>query len=91
LALNVLLVNPGASSAICAGARPTGSASTSRFVINVLVVTVAIGVGVSAVTVTTSVRAASAIVVLISAVPPTVTWMSRRSAGWKFWMSNRTV
>ena len=75
LAFGVLLVSPGASSAMSCGRRPTGRTSTSSFVKALLSVTLAIGDGASAVTLTVSVRPATDIVVLTSAVPPTVSRM----------------
>ena len=90
LAFGVLLVSPGASSAMSCGRRPTGSTSTSAFVYAWLSVTLAIGDGVSAVTFTVSVRPATLIVVLTSAVPPTVSDTLSVCEGRKLVMSKLT-
>ena len=87
-----LLVSPGASSAICAGVRPTGSASSSRLLYTVLSVTVASAAGVMfPTTFTVSVTEASVIVWFTSVVPPTVRSTVPLVAGLKLGISNATA
>ena len=88
--MKVLVVRPGASSAMSTGRRPIGRPSISRLLKLWPVATVVSDDGASAVTVTVSVRAASDMFALTSMVPPTVRTTLSRRAGLKFARSNVT-